>query len=242
MPDSGAVAQRVEQIMGMPIVIDVPDAPSGGHAVDAAFARLREVDRVFSTYREDSDVCRLNRGEITLAEAHPDVAGVLAQCDQLTGSTGGYFDVRGLLERSASQPDPVDPSGLVKGWAVERAGAILDAAGVRRWCINAGGDVLLRGRPQAGEGWRVGIRHPLETESLAAVVEVRGRRRRHVRGLRAWRARSRSAHGTPAAGRAFGDDRRPAIWRSRTPTRRRCSPWAATVPTGPPDSTATRPW
>jgi len=163
---------RVEQIMGMPIVIDARGVASGHPAVEAAFGSLRDADRVFSTYRPESDVCRLNRGEITLAEAHPDVADVLRRCSDAAALTDGYFDIRGLLPRSAAEPDPVDPSGLVKGWAVQRAGAILDAAGLRTWCINAGGDVAVRGHPEPDEGWRVGIRHPLEHERVAAVVEV----------------------------------------------------------------------
>ena len=158
--------------MGMPIVIDARGVAADHPAVEAAFASLSEADRVFSTYRPDSDVCRLNRGEITLSAAHPDVAQVLGLCADSTALTDGYFDVRGLLPRSAAEPDPVDPSGLVKGWAVQRAGAILDAAGVRAWCINAGGDVAVRGHPEPDEGWRVGIRHPLEHERVAAVVEV----------------------------------------------------------------------
>ena len=163
---------RVEQIMGMPIVIDARGVASGHPAVEAAFGSLRDADRVFSTYRPGSDVCRLNRGEITVAEAHPDLADVLNRCADLNVLTNGYFDIHGILPRSPAEPDPVDPSGLVKGWAVERAGAILDAAGVRTWCINAGGDVLLRGHPEPEEGWRVGIRHPFEHERVAAVVEI----------------------------------------------------------------------
>ena len=67
---------------------------------------------------------------------------------------------------------PARPSGYVKGWAVARAAERLDAAGARRFCIDAGGDIAARGRPRADRGWRVGIRHPRERERLAAVLEV----------------------------------------------------------------------
>ena len=60
----------------------------------------------------------------------------------------------------------LDPSGLVKGWAVAGAAARLAAAGARSLFINAGGDIATRGGP-----WRIGIRHPLERERLAAVLE-----------------------------------------------------------------------
>jgi thiamine biosynthesis lipoprotein len=138
--------------MGMPIGIDA-DEDTG---VDAAFAWLEEVDAIFSTYRDDSEVCRLDRGELTLADCRPEVDEVLTRCLELERATGGYF--------SARPAGRLDPSGLVKGWAVDRAAARLATAD---FCINAGGDVLARGRRR-----RVGIRHPEDPASLAAVIAV----------------------------------------------------------------------
>jgi thiamine biosynthesis lipoprotein len=149
--------QRVEHIMGIPIGIDIRDDVVVD--LEPAFARLREADAVFSTYREDSDIRRLDRGEATLADVHPDVDAVLTACIDLNRDTDGYFSVR--------PAGRLDPSGFVKGWAVARAAGELAAAGARRFCINAGGDVIACGRP-----WRVGIRHPGHPDALAAVVEV----------------------------------------------------------------------
>jgi thiamine biosynthesis lipoprotein len=143
---------HVRHIMGMPIGIDAP----AGVDVEPAFAWLREVDATFSTYRDDSDVSRLDRGELTLAECRPEVDEVLARCLDLGRATGGFFSVRAAGR--------LDPSGLVKGWAVDRAGERL---GATSFCINAGGDVVARGRR-----WRVGIRHPVEHDRLAAVLAV----------------------------------------------------------------------
>jgi FAD:protein FMN transferase len=149
--------QQVEHIMGIPIGIEVRDDEPVD--LEPAFAGLREADAVFSTYREDSDIRRLDRGEAALADVHPDVDAVLTACLQLGRATGGFFSVR--------PAGRLDPSGYVKGWAVARAADALAAAGARRFCINAGGDVIARGQP-----WRVGIRHPQERDELAAVVEV----------------------------------------------------------------------
>lgn len=148
--------QEVRDIMGIPIGIDVRD---DGIDVEPAFARLRDADAVFSTYRADSDISRLGRGEASLAECHPDVDAVLTDCLELARETDGYF--------SARPAGHLDPSGYVKGWAVARAADALTSAGARRFCINAGGDVVARGRP-----WRVGIRHPRELDALATVLEV----------------------------------------------------------------------
>src|SRR4051812_27643927 len=153
---------EVRHIMGMPIGIDVRDP----HAVDIdiAFDWLREVDEIFSTYRDDSEISRLDRGELLLADCRPDVDEVLTRCLALERETGGFF--------SARPAGRLDPSGLVKGWAIARAADRLAAAGARNFCINAGGDVVARGRPAPDRLWRVGIRHPEEIDQLAALVEV----------------------------------------------------------------------
>jgi thiamine biosynthesis lipoprotein len=156
--------RRVEFVMGMPIVVDVRDDAVDTATLDALFDWLRLVDATFSTYKEDSEISRLNRGDLTLADAHPDVRAVLARCDELREATNGYFDAR--FDGGA-----IDPSGLVKGWSVDRAAAILDKAGLTNYAINAGGDIRLRGGALPDAIWRVGIQHPLVREGVAAVVE-----------------------------------------------------------------------
>jgi thiamine biosynthesis lipoprotein len=156
---------RVEQVMGMPVVVDVRDDRVGEEPADAVFAWLRSVDAVFSTYREDSEISRLRRGGLALEDASPDVREVLARCDQLRNETDGYFDAE-------ASPDGLDPSGLVKGWSVERAAAILDERGCTSYAINAGGDVLVRGEAEPDTCWRIGIQHPLLTNAVSAVVEL----------------------------------------------------------------------
>jgi FAD:protein FMN transferase len=148
--------RRVEHVMGMPVVVD---ADVGPDPVDCLFAWLRFVDATFSTYRPGSEVCRLDRGELALGDAHPLVREVLARCERLRITTGGYFDARASGR--------LDPSGLVKGWAVDRAAALLTQAGARRFAINAGGDVIVRGGP-----WRVGVQHPRERDRVAAVLAL----------------------------------------------------------------------
>jgi thiamine biosynthesis lipoprotein len=143
----------VRHIMGIPIVIDVRDP----RPVDTepAFAWLREVDAIFSTYREDSEICRLDRGELTLADCRPEVDEVLSACLRLERFTGGAF--------SARAAGRLDPSGYVKGWAVAEAARRVAANEV---CINAGGDIVARGQ------WRIGIRHPEQLDQLAAVLAL----------------------------------------------------------------------
>jgi len=155
------VPPEVRHIMGMPIAIDVCGADID---VEPAFGWLREVDATFSTYREDSEISRLDRGELTLADCRPEVDEVLTRCLELERATAGFFSVRASGR--------LDPSGYVKGWAVARAADRLAAAGARRFCIDAAGDIVARGRPEHDRRWRIGIRHPDEHDRLAAVVAV----------------------------------------------------------------------
>jgi thiamine biosynthesis lipoprotein len=157
------VAAAVEQIMGMPIVVDVRDVDDAA-ALEPIYDWFRSVDRTFSTYRRDSEISRLDRGDIGLEETSPDVRAVLDRCDELRDETNGYFDVR------AATHDHLDPSGLVKGWSVDRAAAIADGLGWQNYAINAGGDMRLRGGALPQPLWRVGIQHPSERQQVVAVV------------------------------------------------------------------------
>jgi FAD:protein FMN transferase len=157
---------HVEQIMGMPIVVDVRDLDDPG-AVEPVFDWFRLVDATFSTYRDDSVVARLDRGELDAEDAPPDLREVLARCEELRLETGGYFDAR------ARDPGRLNPSGLVKGWSVDRAAAILDELGSRNYAVNAGGDIRLCGGALPQQAWRVGIEHPRDRAQVAAVVEGR---------------------------------------------------------------------
>ena len=167
------MAVRVEQVMGTVVSIDVRDPdpanPRIAVAIEAAVAWLHEVDGRFSVYREDSEIRRLARDELALDDCHPDVRYVLRACDDLRRATGGAFDARGHRADGG-----LDPSGLVKGWAIDEAADRLAAAGARAFAINAGGDVVVRGEPRPGAPWRVGIRHPADPALVAAVLAIRG--------------------------------------------------------------------
>lgn len=157
--------QHVElRIMGMPIVLDERDELDP-ELIGAMWDELRHADTIFSTYKDDSEISRLNRGELALQDAHPDVREVLARCEELRVITDGYFDAGRVSEHG------VDPSGLVKGWAVDRAGEVLEAGGARNYSLNAGGDIRLRGAPLPDPVWRVGIQHPRVRDKIATVVE-----------------------------------------------------------------------
>lgn len=166
---------EVQHIMGMPIMIDVYDAHVSRAAVVAAFDWLRRVDEMFSTYRPASEISRLNRGEISEERCSPLVRSVLRSCERLRERTDGYFDhiaAGARLSCAGSSNPPVDPSGFVKGWAVDGVAEILEQAGARNYCAEAAGDMRLAGRPADEACWRIGVRHPDDPSELVLLLET----------------------------------------------------------------------
>jgi len=160
--------RHAEHVMGTVVSFDVPGSARRNGSLDAAIRWLHWVDRVFSPYRADSDVSLLARAEVTVDACAPEMAEVLAACAFVRDLSGGYF--------TAAPGGQFDPSGYVKGWAVERAAALLAGAGSADHVVNGGGDVQCAGGRggQGGDGgcepWRVGIADPLRPGRLALVV------------------------------------------------------------------------
>lgn len=163
----------VEPVMGMIVSIDVRDpiTPEIARALEAGVVWLHDVDARFSTYRSDSEISRFGRGEIGIDELSRDAEEVLLTCIELTDLTDGAFDA---FVVPAPNGTDLDPSGLVKGWSVERLARIIEGAGAFNFCINAGGDIAARGGPRLGQPWRIGIRHPDHVDRLALTLSVTG--------------------------------------------------------------------
>lgn len=155
--------------MGMPIEIELPAVGIDARAaIEAAFAYLVGVDAQFSTYKEDSEISRINRGELTSAAASEEMREVFALGEQTKRETNGYFDIR-------RPTGIIDPSGIVKGWAIRNTAALIHNAGHERYFVNAGGDIAVSGTNEKGEEWSVGIRNPFKIDEIVKVVYPRGK-------------------------------------------------------------------
>lgn len=160
--------------MGLPISL----ALRGKHRDDDlarsvwsdAVELLREVDRVFSTYRADSWVSRLARGEVEVGDCPTEVAAVLSLGERARQESAGAFDVRRTDSTGARI---LDPSGVVKGWAVSRAAALFACLDETDVCLSAGGDMVCRTAVPGSPGWRVGIEDPRDPSRVVAVVPIR---------------------------------------------------------------------
>jgi FAD:protein FMN transferase len=156
---------RVEQVMGTTISLHIADLLPPQRLAelgDDVFAFMHEVDARFSTYLAESEVSRIGRGLLDPADATPMLRHVLDLCAELWQATDGFFD--------AHATGQFDPSGYVKGWAVQVACDRLAEAGGLNHCLNAGGDVRVRGHNPSGQPWRVGVRHPWHADRVCCVL------------------------------------------------------------------------
>lgn len=155
---------RVEHVMGTAVVFDIRDRRFPQDALDEAASMLHWVDATFSVFRHDSEISRIARGELSINNADLRVQVVLNTCEILRRDTAAAFDHR---------PDGrLDPSGYVKGWAVEQVARILTGSGIDSYLVSAGGDIVARGTPSNEDTWKVGIRDPLDTDATLGVVEL----------------------------------------------------------------------
>ncbi|AZO21846.1 FAD:protein FMN transferase [Mesorhizobium sp. M1E.F.Ca.ET.045.02.1.1] len=153
-------------LMGMPITIDI--GGSADDLVERVFDYFDDVDRRFSTYRTDSEISAINRGDIPVRDWSGQMLDVMKIAEQTRRQTDGYFDIH--------RPDgALDPSGIVKGWAIRNAAEIVRQAGVSDFFIEAGGDIQSCGRNASGRDWSVGIRNPFHTDEIIKVIYPRGR-------------------------------------------------------------------
>ncbi len=79
------------------------------------------------------------------------------------------LSIEGKQIRSNNRAVKIDLGGVAKGWALDRAAAILREQGVRNALINIGGNVLALGSKN-GIPWRVGIQHPRRAGTLATLA------------------------------------------------------------------------
>ena len=154
-------------MMGMPITIDVVGA-STSLVHDQVFAYFDAVDKRFSTYRDDSEISAINAGRIAPADYSAEMQEVFALAETTRWDTDGYFNIR--------RPDArIDPSGIVKGWAIRNAARLIADTGAEHFFVDAGGDIQCAGKNAEGRDWSVGIRDPFHPQRIVKTVFPRGK-------------------------------------------------------------------
>ncbi|MCC7208433.1 MAG: FAD:protein FMN transferase [Anaerolineae bacterium] len=156
--------KHIRWLMGMPITVEIVDASAHAGAFDEVYGFLNYVDCTFSPFKETSEVSRVNRGELALEDACDDMRVVLELAEQTRQDTGGYFNVW--------HNDVFNPSGIVKGWAIDEAASLLYRRGFRNFYVDAGGDVQVYGANAHGQPWRVGICNPFNLSQIIKTVTL----------------------------------------------------------------------
>jgi thiamine biosynthesis lipoprotein len=165
------IVVRTHPVMGTMASVHVHDSADPSDidaAIDEVWQELDRLEGIFSTFRPSSEISRINRGELHLLDAGPEVIEVIDACTWLEHASNGAFRARRPGETT------LDPAGFVKGWATELAAKRLDRAGLRRWYLSVGGDIQTRGTAGDGSPWRVGITDPNRDDPCAirAIVEI----------------------------------------------------------------------
>ncbi|MBI1255832.1 MAG: FAD:protein FMN transferase [Chloroflexi bacterium] len=156
--------KQTRLMMGMPIIVEVVDASVTTEAFDQVFDYFAYVDAKFSTYKSESEISQINRGELTLEDASSDMQLIFALAEQTRQETDGFFDIR--------HGDSIDPSGIVKGWAIYNAAELLLDLGYENFYVDAGGDVQVRGKNAHGDLWRLGIGNPFNLHEIVKTLAL----------------------------------------------------------------------
>ena len=153
--------KQTRLLMGMPITIEVVDTTITQEDIEKVFDYFSSIDEKFSTYKATSEISKINRGELSTVEYSEEMKTILALSEQTKIDTDGYFDIQ--------QDGIYDPSGMVKGWAIQNAADVLKAQGFANFYIDAGGDVQIVGYKD-GAPWRIGIRNPFNRSENVKVL------------------------------------------------------------------------
>ncbi len=148
--------------MGMPITVEIVDCQVR-NLLDDAFGYFDVIDRRFSPFKHNSEITALNQGRCAQADMSANMCEILTIAEQMRRGTHGYFDIR--------RPDGfIDPSAVVKGWAIRNASRLVEAAGARNYLIEAGGDIQSWGKAADGTDWKIGIRNPFNNSEIVKAV------------------------------------------------------------------------
>lgn len=148
--------------MEMPVVIQVTDSQVTNEDINEVFSLFHYLDKTFSTFKKDSEISRINRGELKEVQFSEEMRKILSLCEKTKQETNGYFDIHinGKL----------DPSGVVKGYAILEGATLLQKKGFKNIYVEIAGDIQVFGEDKNNKGWKIGIQNPFKTDEIIKVV------------------------------------------------------------------------
>jgi FAD:protein FMN transferase len=196
------VMVRSDMAMGTRITLTAwgDDEALVARGAEAVFDEFERLDRLMTSWGDDSDVARINAAAGKAVKVSDEVLAVIERAQAASRSSAGVFDItvgafRGLWkfdeDRDGTIPARADVlartklvgyrnvvvdrkagtvklrrkgmritlGGIAKGYAVDRAVAILHDLGLIDFILQAGGDLYVSGT-KGSRSWIVGIRDP----------------------------------------------------------------------------------
>lgn len=151
----------------MPVAVEIADAAAGKDIFNEVFSYFDYVDKKFSTYKEESEISKINRKELDARDWSDDMGEIFFLSERTKEETKGFFDIK-------TPEGKFDPSGIVKGWAIRNAAKIISRKGFHDFYVEAGGDIQTSGNNEKGAPWRIGIKNPFNKKEIIKVISVSG--------------------------------------------------------------------
>jgi thiamine biosynthesis lipoprotein len=158
--------KRQKIIMGMPVVVNVVDNKATDEDVNEVFSYLHFIDNKFSTYKKNSEIAQINSGKLKESQYSSEMKKILFLSKKTKKETNGYFDIHAK--------NILDPSGIVKGYAIFEAAKIFKNKGFNNFYIEIAGDIQTYGKNEKKEKWSVGIQNPFNLKEIIKVVYLKG--------------------------------------------------------------------
>lgn len=156
--------KQTRLLMGMPITLEIVDAKAGEKDLDLIFNYFKYVDLTFSTYKKDSEISKINANKLKKNKYSHDMNHILMLAEKTKVQTDGFFNIE--------QEGKLDPSGIVKGWAILEATKKLKNYGFKNFYVDAGGDIQVSGKNHENKHWTVGIRNPFNSDQIVKVLKL----------------------------------------------------------------------
>ena len=148
----------------MPVIIEIiGHYDLVGKTIEKVFDYFNYVDQTFSTYKPDSEIMRINRGDLLLQNASEDMKEIFILAEKTKNETDGFFNI-------TNGTGLIDPSGIIKGWAINNAANFIHDAGLENYYVEAGGDIEVNGSNEQAKDWSIGIKNPLKDGEYVKVL------------------------------------------------------------------------
>lgn len=169
---------RVINMMNIPFTLTLvceTQMPVADYLIDHLMTQVQQklqvVDRIFSPFKQDSLLKKYQAGDLQVMQ-NTSFHTVFDLAKEAAKTTAGFFDPYYYATE-------FDPTGLVKGWAIEKIFNNLLSPFLRNHpavigiSLNGGGDLQFATQQGCSFYWEIGIENPSQLDSLSAVYKLK---------------------------------------------------------------------